>query len=142
MTRLLDFLRDEDGSHTVEFVIWVPLFVFFLAATIDASVLYLTHTEMWNVARDAARRMSTRQFNEEEAARHARDELLMGGRQYYINASMQDEEATVVIRTYIWDASVFGIFGIFASAGSSAELRTLDAVVTMRMEPPIAGTNP
>jgi Flp pilus assembly pilin Flp len=52
------FLRDEGGSATIEFVLWVPVFAFILMATVDATILYLHHTEMWNVARDTTRRMA------------------------------------------------------------------------------------
>jgi Flp pilus assembly protein TadG len=50
--KTLRFLRDERGSATIEFVLWVPVFMILLVATTDASILYLHHTEMWNVSRD------------------------------------------------------------------------------------------
>lgn len=136
MRTIAAFLRDERGSHTIEFVIWIPLFLFFLAATIDASVLYLTHTEMWNTARDTARRVTTGQLgSEDEAEKYAYDELLIGGRQYWITANIDSGEVKILIQTYIWDASVFGIFGLFSNGSGGAIMQTLDAEVTMRLEP-------
>lgn len=139
MGRIHTFLRDENGSHTLEFVIWVPLFLFFLAAVIDGSVIYLTRTEMWNVARDTARRMTTGELaNTDDAKMHAWNELHLGERQYYIDADDSGGEATVTIRTYIWDASVFGIFGLLDLGADGWEARTLDATVTMQMEPNVS----
>lgn len=138
MVRFRDFLRDEHGSATIEFCLWIPLFMFFLAATIDASVLYLTHTEMWNIARDTARRITTRELDTPgEASNYARSQLF-GDHQWYVNVWIEGNSALVVIETYIWDASVFGIWSMWG--GGPPLSRTLKAEVTMRLEPPVAAS--
>lgn len=134
--RNADFWTDERGQSTIEFVIWIPLFVFFLAATIDASILYLTQTEMWNVARDTARRVTTGQLTTEaDAKQHAQDLLTIGGNTYWIVPTIDDanQEVTIRIGTYIYDADVFGIFGFTAGAGMIDD--SLQSQVTMRLEP-------
>lgn len=133
------FLRDERGSAVMEFCLWLPLFMFFLAAIIDASVLYLTHTEMWNVARDTARRVTTGQLDKNNTAQivtHVRDELTVGGRQYFVEPIYDSTSNSISIRvgTMIWDASVFGIFGMFAGQHDILR-RTLESTVVMQMEP-------
>lgn len=50
--------RDEAGSSTVEFVLWVPLFAFLLMLTVNASFVYMDLTRMENAARDGARRIA------------------------------------------------------------------------------------
>lgn len=57
------FLRDERGNATIEFVIWIPWFMFLLLMVADASFLYLDMTRMENAARDGARRLSTGQYD-------------------------------------------------------------------------------
>lgn len=57
--RLRAFLCEDQGAVTIEFVLWVPIVLGLLITAIDATTLYVTHTEMWNVARDTARRMVT-----------------------------------------------------------------------------------
>jgi len=122
------FCRDERGSVTIEFVIWVVPFLFMLAATVDASMLYLTHTEMWNVARDIARRTSIGDIaSESEALDYARDELHQFGNDYEISVDISSD-IEVNIWTNFKDASVFGIFG--AVVGGD-----LVARVVMRREP-------
>lgn len=59
---LRDFLRDEQGSATIEFVIWIPWFMLLLMIVVDACFLYLDLNRMENAARDGARRVSTGQF--------------------------------------------------------------------------------
>jgi Flp pilus assembly protein TadG len=51
------FLRDERGSQSIEFILWIPIFVGLLIIVMDATTLYITQTEMENVARDTARSM-------------------------------------------------------------------------------------
>ena len=59
MRGMPNFLRDDKGSQTIEFVLWLPIIGALLVIISYASILYTAHTEMWNVARDTARRMTT-----------------------------------------------------------------------------------
>ena len=121
------FVRDERGSVTIEFVIWVMPFIFMLAATVDASMLYLTHTEMWNVSRDLARRLAIGDMTEAEAVDEARKELFLYGNDYTLATSV-GTDVVVEISTSFKDASVFGIFGAVIDGN-------LTARVVMRKEP-------
>lgn len=41
------FLRDEDGSgHTIEFVLWVPLFLILIIATIEMGAMTMRNTQL------------------------------------------------------------------------------------------------
>ena len=57
MRSFLNFLRDDKGSPSFEFLLWVPIFVALLIIVMDATTLYISQTEMENVARDTARRI-------------------------------------------------------------------------------------
>ena len=57
------FAKDEKGSATIEFALWVPLFAVLLMLASDASFMFLTMTRMEDAARDAARRVSMGQLN-------------------------------------------------------------------------------
>ncbi len=107
--RVSEFLRDEHGSATIEFVLWVPLYVVLLVAVTDASVLYLTHTEMWNTARDTARRISVGGINAADAPGYASNKLLLSGRTYTLSAS-DAGPVMVEISVNVGDASIFGFF--------------------------------
>ena len=129
MWSVFAFLRDEKGAVTIEFVLWVPIFVSLLVFVTDASIIYLTHSEMWNVARDTTRRMTTRQITTPTEARDfAAARLFLGERTYVIEPDFGGE-MNVTIAIGLDDATIFGFF--FESILG----KSLVASVTMRNEP-------
>lgn len=108
MDRLSRFGGDETGAVTIEFVTLVPAFIFLLVLFADASAIYLTRSEMFNVARDVARRMSTREITTLEQARaYAADHLFLDARTYYIQTHFGGNMA-VAIYVPLYDAAIFG----------------------------------
>jgi Flp pilus assembly protein TadG len=129
LLKTLRFVRDERGSATIEFVLWVPVFVILLVATTDASILYLHHTEMWNVSRDVARRVSVGDMTEAQAADKVQSEMFLSTNAYTVETSNPAElDVWIKITTSVRDASVFGFFEPVLG-------RSLVAEVTMRREP-------
>ena len=127
--RVSQFLRDEHGSATIEFVLWVPIFVVILVAATDATILYLHHTEMWNVSRDVARRVAIGDMTEAEAVNVVQNEMYLYSRAYTVSTSdPADLDVKIMIQTSVRDASVFGFFEPVLD-------RYLTAMVTMRREP-------
>ena len=127
--RVPQFLRDERGSVTIEFVLWVPVMAVILVAATDATVLYLHHTEMWNVSRDVARRVAVGDMSEADAATVVQNEMFLYSRAYTVATSdPTDLDVRIMIQTSIADASVFGFFKPVMG-------RYLTAMVTMRREP-------
>ncbi len=123
------FLRDEHGSATIEFVLWVPIFVVILVAATDATILYLHHTEMWNVSRDVARRVAVGDMSEADAVTVVQNEMFLYSRAYTVSTSdPADLDVQIMIQTSVADASVFGVFEPIMD-------RYLTAMVTMRREP-------
>lgn len=130
MTGMKRFLRDEKGAVTVEFVTLVPMFVLMLMFFTDASILYLTHSDMFNTARDIARRMSTEQITTvAEAHAYAVESLQLYNRVYVLTTDPALAEMTVTISVGVRDAAIFGAF-LAPVLG-----RTLSASATMRREP-------
>jgi len=129
MWSVFTFLRDEKGAVTIEFVLWVPIFVGLLVLVTDASIIYLTHSEMWNVARDTTRRMTTEQITTKaEARNYAAAHLFLGARTYVIDPDFGGD-MNVTIAIGLDDAAIFGFF--FKSILG----QSLVASVTMRREP-------
>ena len=123
------FLRDERGTLTIESMLWLPVFVVILVIAIDATVLYLHHTEMWNVARDVARRVAIGDITEAEAAAAVQNEMFLYGDAYSVATSNPaDPDVQIVIQTPMSDASVFGAWRLLMD-------RNLTATVIMRREP-------
>ncbi len=129
MRSVFTFLRDEKAAVTIEFVLWVPIFVGLFILVTDASIVYLTHSEMWSVARDTTRRMTTGEITSPAEVRdYAAAHLFLGNRTYAIDQDFGvDMNVTIVIG--LDDAAIFGVF-FKQILGQS-----LVASVTMRKEP-------
>ena len=130
MRSVVTFIRAEKGAVTGEFILWVPIFVGLLVFVTDASIIYLTHSEMWNVARDTTRRMTTGQFTTPAQARdYAAAHLFLGNRTYVIDPGLASADMNITIAVGLDDATIFGFF--FKPILG----RSLVARVTMRKEP-------
>lgn len=125
------FLNDTKGAVTIEFVVLFPAFIFLLVFFADTSILYLTHSEMYNAARDAARRISTHQLqSEDDVKSFVAERLNLGGRTYALDPSgFNGGVARVTIAVGINQAVFFGaLFGPILG-------RSLVASASVRVEP-------
>ena len=134
MHSIQKFFRDDRGSQTIEFVLWLPIIASLMVIITDASILYLTHTEMWNVARDTARRLSSGQLQtENDAVVYASQQLNLYDPAYVVTATRDTTASmTVVITVAVVDATIFGNF-LTPVLGS-----TMEARVVMRSAPSLA----
>lgn len=107
MDSLSCFLADQKGAVTTEFTTLVVPFIAFMLFLADASVIYFTYSEMYNTARDIARRMATDQIeNDDQALQYAEEHLFLGDRTYTLDSDF--ETGTVTIWVTINDAAMFG----------------------------------
>ena len=129
MRSIFTFLRNETGAVTIEFVTLVPAAVMLLIFVTDASVIFMTRSEMWNVARDITRRMTTDQITTEAQVRdYAAAHLFLGTRSYVIDPDFGGD-MNVRIAIGVDDAAIFGAFY------RSILGKSLLVSVTMRREP-------
>ncbi len=125
----LRLLRDDAGAVTVEFTVLVPFFVLLLVFFADASIVYLTHSEMYANARDIARKMSVDEFTTPaEVQTYASDHLFLGDRTYVVEPSF-GANMTVTIAVPVAEAAISGVF--FTPILG----RQLTASATVRREP-------
>ena len=130
MSCIANFFHDETGAVTIEFTTLVVAFVMMLVFFTDASIIYLTRSEMWSVARDITRRMTTEEITTPAQARdYAAANMHLSGRNYVIDPDFSSADMNVRIAVTIGEAAIFGawfkpIVGDY-----------LVASVTMRREP-------
>ena len=75
-TSLKRLLRREDGSVTVEIVIWLPVLIFMLALMADASLIFGTKAQVLRIVQDANRAASIGRFRTtQETVKYIRDNL-------------------------------------------------------------------
>lgn len=102
------FLRDEKGAVTTEFTVLVPLFVMLLVFFADATVIYLTNSEMFKVAREISRRVSTGELqNQSQVETYAAENLFLGGREYVVDVDFSGD-TTAILSIHLYDAAIFG----------------------------------
>lgn len=105
------FVRDESGAVTLEFTVLVPFFLMLMVFFADSTVIYLTHTEMFNAAREISRRASTGEIQDQnQAATYADSKLSLGARTYYVDVDFANDDKTVRIAIPLRDAAIFGVF--------------------------------
>jgi Flp pilus assembly protein TadG len=46
------FAKDEKGTATIAFVLWVQMFFLILFFTLDVTLSLVAHSRMWDVARN------------------------------------------------------------------------------------------
>ena len=109
MCRLQKFLHDERAAVTIEFVAVFPAFVFFLLFVVDASVLFLTRTDLFNTARDVARRVSVGALHIDDMPAYVSERAILGARTYTVGA-FSGSIVIVELSVNVGDASVVGFF--------------------------------
>lgn len=76
------FRRCEDGSFTIEMVIWMPMFAILLAIIMNLSMMFFHESQMLRISQDAVRSFSLGRITEAQAEQYISDRLS------YISADM------------------------------------------------------
>ena len=132
MRTIATFLRDDRGSQSIAFLLWVPVFVALLIIVMDTTTLYITQTEMENVARDTARRM-IRGLPPAAAEALALSAMSLRDYPYTVRATFDmDTGAEVTIAMQTADMLIAGYLSPLVISGT-----TLGARVVMRPDPTV-----
>jgi hypothetical protein len=143
LKQLIRNFSDDSGATTVEFVLWVPVFMFILMITVDVSLLFLRQSNLWYVARDVARQASLRQIDTTAGLiAAAQAQGTFGGDIPSAAGSNIDSGAIGGPRVEVMlsvPMNQVGIFGILKIGGRAISVGDSDsplrAYVTMRLEP-------
>ena len=57
-SKSLHYLQSEDGSYTIESVIWFPMYMFITALIINVSMVFFTESQLLRVVQDGNRSFS------------------------------------------------------------------------------------
>lgn len=121
------FKQDEEGgTTTIEFILWLPIFIVILALIIDVCFLFLCQAIMYDVASDAARRLAIGSLDKGEAKTFAETEStfqgIAGSATISDTTDTGDGTVTVLLTHRIEDADVFGILALVSGAKISASV--------------------
>lgn len=95
------FLRQEGGSATIEFVLWLPIVMAVLLLVVDSSMLFLSRSHAMRVLQDTNRLYSVGQFTGTAAERvtKAQNYALSRLRGLSPSATATTTETNRVVRT-------------------------------------------
>jgi Flp pilus assembly protein TadG len=123
-------LAREDGTISVEFALWTPIFVALVMLCADVSLTFMRQASLWDVSRDTARIVARHGFDRQEAERYAAANARFSGHVPAISVEIDPEAAlvTVTMESAMRDLAPFGILG--TALGGTVEIR-----VVQRLEP-------
>lgn len=113
--RFLSFLRAESGSATVEFTLWVPVFLGILLLGADASVAFTRQANFWRITNETARIVSRHAMDVESGAAFARDKMQIGNYVPEIEVTIDDTKQVVTVSVTA-DAKQVAPLGILSFA--------------------------
>ena len=115
-------LRSERGSSAVEFAFVIPVLIAILGGIIQFGAVFFLESNMVNVARDAARRVATGQYDELQAETYASDKLAYWGATFNVDVQLlpdpvnpTETEIVVEIDVPLAEAAIVDLLGVFNS---------------------------
>lgn len=90
--------RDEDGGATVEFVLWLPIFMVVVALIVDSTMLLQTQSRFFDLARNASRQVATGAMTEAEAKNYV---LTTFGNDSSFQAEVETDQTGTLVTTTI-----------------------------------------
>ena len=122
------FQKDDGGGVTIEFMLWVPVFVALMTGAVDIGTIFANKSNYWGVARDTARQVARHAMTNSEAEAYAAIQATFGSVVPTVTVSTTTTEVTVSISGSTDTIAAFGIFSIFDGG-------TVSASVTHSIEP-------
>jgi len=122
--KFLPFVRDENGSTTIEIVLWTPIVLGFLGLITDATVAMNAQQDFYGIARDASRMVATGQRTADEAVGYIQERL----------GNADDLVADVSIADNFVTSSITAPAGSYTTVSSAFVGGDLNAEVTMWIE--------
>lgn len=102
------FKKKEDGSVTIEFVLWLPLLMAFVLMATDASVAFMRQSHIWQVSRDTARIVSRYGMTPTAAETYAQTNARFGDTTPMVSVTPGSGEVVVAITTPARAMTIFG----------------------------------
>ena len=114
--------RDRRGATALEFAFIMPVMLLFVGGIIQFGAVFFLESNMVNVARDAARRVATGQYDELQAETYASDKLAYWGATFNVDVQLlpdpvnpTETEIVVEIDVPLAEAAIVDLLGVFNS---------------------------
>jgi len=107
------FQKDTKGTVSVEFALWMPVFMLFILFTADVSLAFTRQSNNQDISHDAARILSRHGMSTTEAIRYVKDKARFSGYTPKVDIRVTDSDVTVSI---IASANKMAPFGTLSFA--------------------------
>lgn len=118
------FWRNESGSATIETVLWIPVFVFFMAIVADMSFVFFGQNQAYRIVQDANRNLSIGRLNTEAEV------------ETFITSALETMAPNAVVNTVIENGTVTSVVLLPASdlvaTGISTVITDANLTITSR----------
>lgn len=101
------FGRDERGSPAVEFALIAPVFMLFLFGIVQFGFAFFTYNDMFNGAREGARRLAVG-VTESEAINRAEESMTLARNYSFVPAS-SSHDVTMSVTLTLADAMIISV---------------------------------
>lgn len=125
---LRSFRRDEGGSTTIEFVLWVPLLFTLLLFATDVTLAFMRQSHVWQVSRETARIVARHGMDEAAAETFAQEKGAMGTSIPEVDVSFEGMDVVVTMSLEASSLTPFNTLGLLLGDRVSSR-------VTHAMEP-------
>ncbi len=123
-----NFLSDQRGSLSIEFVLWLPAFAFLLLLAADSTMAFMRQSQMWQVSRETARIVSRYGMDELTAETYAATMATIGETVPTVDVGFANAEVSVAMTMPLASMAPFGVLGFLPS-------QNVSVTVTHAMEP-------
>lgn len=108
-------LIEEDGSATIEFVLWVPVFVLILGLIFDVSYVFMSQSRMQDAVADASRRWAVGTLTQQEAEAYASSAAIIRGHTPAASGSEANGAVTMTLSIPVTNITTFQVMNFVVS---------------------------
>lgn len=116
------FANSTTASVTIEFVMWVPVFMGIILLVADTSLIFMRQSNFWNVSRDTARIVARHGMDALAAEAYARQQAAFAGYTPEVEVNITASEVSVTISGLSRVMAPFGVLGFAMDTMISAQV--------------------
>ncbi|MCE5972139.1 pilus assembly protein [Sinirhodobacter sp. WL0062] len=104
------FLHRDDGSASIEAVLWLPLFVYMLCLIVDASMVFHTHSRILGVIQDVNRSLALGRITDTSVAENTvKSRLVNYGSSVNVTSKIEDGVINTTVSIPFRNVQVLGV---------------------------------
>ncbi len=113
--KLRAFARREQGSASIEAVLWIPMFLLFFSLLTDTSLIFGRESEILRIVQDANRSLAVGRFQTiKEAQTYVNDKVAKFSPRSIVNVSIDQGIISTTVSLPATDLTITGLLDAFS----------------------------